>query len=204
MRNHPAFQSRPGCRQFAKDGAWENGLYFPADAPPSRAGIDAFLAGAGEVAFEAFFGDAFFGVRWTGAAQHVGDLSLASVQALQAASDGAGFFAELTARTGFCGWGRGIAFTEMGAVNAWRTVGPFKAAAPGEALQAFDGVWVALQSSPMARNTSHPKAVEFACLQPVPHWFALPISAPLPPFECDSVALRRALEFAARTGDAGA
>lgn len=196
MRHHPAFQPRPATGQFAKNGAWETGLYFTADAPPSLAGLEAFLGGAGEVAFEAFFGDAFFGVRWTGTAQRVLAQSLACVQALQAAHDGPGFFSGLSARTGFGDWGGRIAFTEIGAVNAWSTVGALKTLPPGQALQAFDEVWAALQSSAVARNTSHPKAVEFACPQPVSHWFALPASQPRQPFDLDPARLRVALEFA--------
>ncbi len=203
MRHHPAFQSRPTTGQFAKDGAWESAWSFTADRPPTSGELDAFLADSAEVAFEAFFGGAFFGVRWTGPASEVRDRSRACVTAWETAVDGADFFSRLGRLTGLRGWGREVAFTEVGAVNAWRSVGAFRAPEPARALRDFDGLWQALQRTPLAAEAAHPKAVELACEAPAPHWFALPVSSLAPPFEWRRDQLRQALEFAAGLRGAG-
>lgn len=197
LTGHPAFSTGPHAGQFAKGGAWESAWSFLAGRPPTSSELDAFLAGSGEVAFEAFFGGAFFGVRWTGPVAEVRDRSRACVAAWEAAVDGADFFSRLSHLTGLRGWGREVAFAEVGAVNAWRSVGAFRAPEPAQALRDFDGLWEALQRTPLAAEAAHPKAVELACKVPVPHWFALPVSSLVSPFEWRRDRLRQALEFAA-------
>ena len=204
LTGHPAFAARPQAAQFAKGGAWESAWSFTADRPPTLGEIEAFLADSDEVAFEAFFGGAFFGVRWMGSAAEVCDRSRACVAAWEAAVDGADFFSRLSRFTGLRGWGREVAFTEVGAVNAWRSVGAFQAPRPAQALRDFDGLWQALQCTPLAAEAAHPKALELACEAPAPHWFALPVSSLAPPFEWRRDQLRQILEFAAGGRGAGA
>ena len=199
MFNHPVFKPRPDLGQFAKNGSWETAWSFQRGALPSAADVEAYLAGATEIAFEAFFGEAFFGARWSGEPRAVADFSLACVAALRTAVDGASFFSFFSDRTGIGGLGQSISFAEVGAVNAWRSVGSFKTAPPEEALQDFEALWASLTATPLARNASHRKAVEFACLDPLSHWFALPVSSADPPCELSREKLRQALEFAAKT-----
>jgi hypothetical protein len=198
MLHHPAFAPLPHLAQFAKNGRWEAAWSFPRTSPASRADIRDYLAGATEVAFEVFFGDAFFGARFSGEACEVEALASVCTQAFQQACDGADFFSRLSDDAAFDGLGRSIAFAEIGAVNAWQSVGAFRTPPPHEALRDFDALWSSLVASPLVSHRSHRKAVEFACPLPLPHWFALPVSSPRPPFALDRDRLRQAYEFAAR------
>ena len=200
MLDHPAFATSLRLAQFAKAGSWETAWSFSRAKLPSQAAVREYLAGASEVAFEVFFGDAFFGARFDGSAPEVEARSLTCLAALDGASDGASFFAGLSRDEAFTGLGRNIDFTEIGAVDAWRSVGAFRAAAPREALRHFEDLWSSLAASAVAHDGTHKKAVEFACRHPLPHWFALPVSAPLPPYDLDRSRLREACEFAARAG----
>ncbi|MFD1711140.1 hypothetical protein FVQ98_13670 [Ottowia sp. GY511] len=200
MLDHPAFQGAPQLGQFAKHGAWESAWAWERDRPPSPAALQTYLAGATEVAFEAFFGPAFFGVRLQAEAPKIEALAQACVSALHTSIDGPHFFFALIGEaTGFHDLGRLIAFLEVGAVNAWRTVGSVRAGAPSLALAQLDVLWQALADSPLARDASHRKAVELAVASPLPHWFALPVSSQQPPYELDRDLLREALRFAAKT-----
>jgi len=197
MLNHPEFKALPECGQFAKNGSWETAWSFSRRTLPSQPEIEAYLAGATEVAFEAFFGEAFFGARLSGETRAVAGFALACVDAFRVAVDGATFFSHLSGHTSLSGWGQSISFSEVGAVNAWRSVGAFKTAAPHEALKEFDALWEQLTLTPLAGNSSCKKAIEFACLLPIPHWFALPVSLSHPPFELSRERLRQALVSAA-------
>jgi hypothetical protein len=114
------------------------------------------------------------------------------------AVDGAAFFADLTRRLGLGALGREVAFAEVGAVNAWRSVGAFRIDRLGDVSERFDALWQALGASAVGRDVSHRKAIEFACEQPVPHWFALPVSQPVAPFALDAAALRDAASVGLR------
>lgn len=197
MIGHPAFQLAPRLGQFARDGLWEAAWAFDPDSPPGDAALRDYLQGAGEVAFEAFFGEAFFGVRRRGEPAELAAFARACVTALRGSGDAPAFLAALTRRTGLGGWGRAIAFAEVGAVNAWRSVGPFRMPAAREALAQFEPLWQALGATPLARHAQHRKAVEFACEEPLPHWFALPVSSPQPPFALERQLLLGALQAAA-------
>lgn len=194
---HPAFKALPNSGQFAKNGSWEDAWAFAQNALPSRALVADYLAGATEVAFEAFFGEAFFGARMSGEARDVAEFSYSCVSALGAATDGASFFSSLSKNKSLGGLGRQIVFSEIGAINAWQSVGSVKIGEPGDALEKFDALWSALTSAPLARNTTHGKAIEFAGVFPIHHWFALPISSAQPPFELNRDLLRQALQSAA-------
>ncbi|MBA4137037.1 MAG: hypothetical protein C0518_06955 [Opitutus sp.] len=186
---HPAFGGPITRVQFARDGEWETAWSFAPDRAPGDADWQAYLAGRREVAFEVFFGAAFFGVRITGEEADVIARASACLAATHAARDGIAFFAELKRRTGLGLWGAKVDFAEIGAVNAWRTVGALRfdpQNADAETLLAR------LESSPLVRNRTHPKAIEFAFAAPVPHWFALPVSR-APAHEFDAALLAAAL-----------
>jgi GNAT superfamily N-acetyltransferase len=190
---HSAFRGRPTLGQFAKQGAWESAWAFAIGELPSREQLQDYLGGTTEVAFEAFFGDAFFGLRLQGDAAEVEARAQACIAATADAAAGDGFIAALCRHLGCQGFGREVAFAEVGAVNAWRSVGAFRIDDPSPAMP-----WLhALLRAPVALNTTHRKAIEFAAPHPLPHWFALPVSASAPPFAIEPALLRGALEAAA-------
>ena len=140
MINHPAFAGRPDFGKVAVAGVWEEAVTFaPGEVPEVR---------CDDVAAEAFWGKAFFGMR-------TADLAWFSHAMTEP-----DFFAVIDPDV------RELAFMEIGAEGAWRSVGAFR----------FTGEpdWEALAASPVWQDTTHDKALEFAydggrC------WFALPL-----------------------------
>lgn len=196
MISHPAFKALPNLGQFAKNGMWEDAWEFPQHTRPIQAQVSDYLAGATEIAFEAFFGDAFFGARFYGEAQDIVQFTSSCIDALCAATDGASFFSKISRIKYLSGFGQEISFAEVGAVNSWQSVGSQNIGLPREALRDFNAIWFKLTSTPLARNTSHAKAVEFAGLSPIHHWFALPVSSTEPPFTLNRGLLLNALQSA--------
>lgn len=190
--NHPAFEARPTLGQFAKGGQWETAWAFGIDALPSSEQVRNYLDGATEVAFEAFFDFAFFGIRLRGMTQETARRAFECVAAFKNSVDGASFFADLSRRLELDTLGRDVAFGEVGAVNAWRSVGPFRIDRLCDFSERFDVLWRSLGASSVGRDVLHRKAIEFAYDAPVPHWFALPVSLPEAPFQLDSDSLREA------------
>ncbi|WP_284619213.1 hypothetical protein [Aquabacterium humicola] len=86
------------------------------------------------------------------------------------------------------------AFAEVGAVNAWRSVGAFRIERPHEAARDLDALWTALMAAPVARADTHRKAMEIAYDAPLPHWLGLPVCEARPPFALSLERLRAALE----------
>ncbi|MCI0536263.1 MAG: hypothetical protein L0Z50_13670 [Verrucomicrobiales bacterium] len=89
-----------------------------------------------------------------------------------------------------------MSFAEIGAVNAWRTVGTFHIPEPQAANMTFTTLWSAVSATAVARNVSHRKAIEFAFGNPIQHWFALPVSTSDFPYELSAEMLRDALRSA--------
>jgi hypothetical protein len=196
MLQHPSFQTAPTLAQFAKHGSWETAWAFTLETRPSRTEVNAFLESSREVAFEIFFGHAFLGVRFEAAPDEVQTFALACVNAFEAARDAKGFFESLGSQTGLTHFAQSFSFAEIGAVNAWRSIGAFQI---GDLLAPdLESIWEALQTSTVATHTSHVKAIEFACKQPIPHWLALPVSSLEPPFELREDLIRQALELVIR------
>jgi len=196
MHRHPAFSSRPALAQFARSGSWETALSFDHRRVPTRASLLAFLDSTDEVAFEVFFGDAFFGVRLEGQASLVARLSSACVEAFSSSLDGNTFFESLQDASGWKGLGQTASFTEIGTVNAWRSVGSFRMPPPDQALLHLEELWPLICRTPLARDIDHKKALEFAYEHPVKHWFALPVSRSIAPLTISHAMLRQALESA--------
>lgn len=190
--DHPAFKLLPTLGQFAKNGQWESAWAFEVTALPSSELIRDYIDGATEVAFEAFFDSAFFGIRLRGTTQEIARRATECVAALRNAVDGASFFADLPRRLELDALGRDVSFAEIGAVNAWRSVGPFRIEPLSDLSDRFDGLWHSLGTSAVGRDVLHRKAIEFAYDLPVPHWFALPIGSSVAPFELDSNLLKDA------------
>lgn len=169
----PQFISPPTMCQFAKDGAWEQAWSFPSDRLPSLPELDGYLANRTEVAFEAFFGRAFFGVRVSGTAA---EIKAFSIMCLKAVSAQALFFDTLRHELGCPVLGQKPAFAEIGCVNAWRSIGAFRITQLRPAASEFELLWDLICDSPVGRDTNHAKAIEFAFKQPLEHWFGIPVS----------------------------
>lgn len=196
MLKWPFALERPTSGQFAIDGAWESAWAFTTDTLPDAAAIRRWVAGRREVAFEAFLGDSFFGVRREGPRDEVERFAVQCVQALRAVASGHGIhfvdaLSQALGLTGFCGM---PAFAEVGAVNAWRSVGAFRIERPHEAARDLDALWTALMAAPVARADGHRKALEIASAAPLPHWLGLPVCEARPPFALSLERLRTALE----------
>jgi hypothetical protein len=187
------FQGPPTTAQFAKGGSWETAWSFDADHPPTDAAVVAYLDHCTELAFEAFFGQAFFGVRLVGTAAQVQAFALEGLRALGASRHG-GFFAQMQQRFQLPVPGAPLAFTELGCVNAWQSIGTLRFDDPQAAAAHFDDTWRQVQASPLARDTRHAKALEYAHSAPLAHWFGVPVCEADAPFELDRSALLQALQ----------
>jgi hypothetical protein len=168
LRGHPSFAGEPDFGKLAVDGAWERAVVF---APGEAVEID-----DDEVAIEAFFGKAFFGMRRRGPG-----LSRFVAEFSKAMASG-GFFDALRLQPS------PFEFAELGAEGAWYSVGPIRVD-PASALADFDGFWREVHATRVA-NAAHDKALEFSFEGG--YWFALPVSVDR---RLDAGLLRHALEW---------
>jgi hypothetical protein len=193
---HLSFQTAPTLAQFAKNGSWETAWAFTLETIPSETEVTAFLEHSNEIAFEVFFGHAFLGARFEAESDQVKKFAFACMEAFKIARDATTFFEALGSQTGLNSFAQSFSFAEVGAVNAWRSVGAFQI---NNLLEPdLKTIWQALQTSSVAANTTHVKAIEFACKEPIPHWLALPVSSLEPPFELQENMIRQALELVRR------
>jgi len=169
------FTFSPTSFQFAKGGIWENAWSFSVDRLPSGHELVTYLARGNEVAFEAFFGRAFFGARITGSPL---DVETFSLKCLEAARAQASFFPAFQREFGFPVLGQLPTFAEIGCINAWRSVGALCIPHLPLASADFDQLLSSLRGSPVGHNTCHDKAIEFAFEHPLAHWFGVPVSIP--------------------------
>lgn len=170
------FRAPPQFGKLAVDGEWERAVTFQPGEYTEEAQAAEFLAGGSEVACEAFFGAAFFGVRRRGATGELSRFVALFARAVASSGDGAELLrAMATARVPL---GRDFRFAEIGAEGAWNSVGPFRLDDPAAALADFDATWLALEHSNVGREAAHHKAVEFSFDNGdgTTHWFALPVS----------------------------
>ena len=142
------------------------------DQLPSHQDLISYLALSTEVAFEAFFGESFFGARMTGSPQEVETFS---VKCLEAARAQASFFPVFQRELGCPVGGQQPAFAEIGCVNAWRSVGAFYVSDLQGASADYKQLWRSVQESTVGHDTLHAKAIEFAFERPVAHWFGVPV-----------------------------
>ncbi len=172
LNGFPQFMSAPTSCQFAKGGLWESAWSFSSDRLPSHPELVTYLAQSTEVAFEVFFGHAFFGARMLGSALEVENFSIKCLQAVRAQES---FFPVFHREIG-CPVAGQPAFAEVGCVNAWRSVGAIRISGPQLALAGFEQFWRTVLGSPVGRDACHTKAVEFAFESPLAHWFGIPVS----------------------------
>jgi hypothetical protein len=193
---HPSFQTTPTLAQFAKNGSWETAWAFTLETIPSRIEVSAFLEHGNEIAFEVFFGHAFLGVRLEAEPDQIKKFAFACVKAFNGVRDATTFFEALGSQMGLTHFAQSFSFAEIGAINAWRSVGAFQIDDLFE--PDLESIWQALKTSSVGASTTHVKAIEFACNQPIAHWLALPVSSLEPPFELQAELIRQALELVRR------
>jgi hypothetical protein len=139
------------------------------------------LDGASEVAFEAFFGSAFFGIRCRSGQANVDQFALCCLRAFSNACDGSKFFELLGRCEGCYRLGQTPRFAEVGAVNAWQSVAAVRINGIVDAARDADWVWGQLEGSAVERDQARPKAIEFSFHGTLEHWFGLPVSRQRPP-----------------------
>lgn len=181
----PFFTPAPTMGKVAVGGRWEQALVFRPSQLSTKQ-LEDQLGASEEVACEAFFGSAFFGMRVHG--PDPARFVKAFADAMGGAADGPEFF---TAVEGLgAALETGFGFAEVGAEGAWNTVGPFRIERPCDVD--FEVLWRDLTTSPVGRDRTHDKAVEFTFSGGITHWFALPVST-------EGVLVRDKLEAALRT-----
>lgn len=169
--DHPRFTAAPTVGKLAIGGRWEQAVTFrPSDL--RRRDVEEFLGEHEEIACEAFFGSAFFGVRThrPDAAEFV----IAFARAMRSAASGSAFFEAV--RDLGVDLEATFQFAELGAEGAWSSVGPLRIQDPCQALCDTDALWDEVRSSPVGRDLLHDKALEFTFSGGRFHWFALPVS----------------------------
>jgi hypothetical protein len=158
--------------QLAADGEWESCRRTPLAALDGDAGSALLRSVAGtarhDVGLEVWWpGHGFIGVRWT---LHESDEAVAGLERLleAAPADPVGL---LEAAAG--GPLGPVSFAEVGAVNAWRSIGPqivWRRDCPID-------VATSLRRRPDLMSCRFPVAVEFAADTPRPVWLAVEVSA---------------------------
>ena len=197
MNSLPQFRTAATRFQFAKDGHWEQAWGFRVGCLPARSDLHAYLDQRTEVAFEAFFGRSFFGVRFVGEPAEVEAFAARCLDAATARGPLEVFRRQL----GLASLDEVPAFADVGCVNAWRSVGAVRIWKRGQAAMDFEAVWRAALRSPAGRDSSHPKAIEFAYESPLPHWLGLPVSEPQDRNPLSAGLLRDALSLVTRLPD---
>ena len=187
------FKKPPSIGQFAKDGNWENALSFEMDNPISFDELKAYLATSTEIAFELFFDDSFFGIRFEGESNRVLELSEHCLACLHNISDFNTFIAALEAHPAIGKLCQEVSHVEIGAVNAWKSIGSFVMPLPAQALANIDEVWSNSALTHLKNEDKHPKAVEIAYAAPYPHWLGFPISTKEHPYALSKVMLTEVL-----------
>lgn len=159
------FTGAPDHGKLAVAGRWEEAIRFEPGEPPAGPFGD-------EVACEAFFGKAFFGVRRRGTAGELAEFVTAFAEAMR----GPGFFRHLEAmgiplRQRFL-------YAEIGAEGAWNSIGAFRVGDPDVALVEFEDMWEDLKESPVYQDRVYDKALEYVYDNGdgTTHWYAVPLS----------------------------
>lgn len=170
------FSGPPSIGKMASGGEWEKAENFHPGEYTSEDEVKGYLGSKDEIACEAFFGDAFFGARKRGTPHELLCFVLDFNRALASSVSGHDFFRRVAERPGIP-VGSGFLFAEVGAVDAWKSVGPFRIEDLSAAMEHFEELLNRLERSPVSQERAHTKAVEFAfdgcgC----EHWIALPVS----------------------------
>ena len=172
----------PSTGQFAINGIWENTLSFKAHQPPSIDEIKTYFSDRNELAFELFFGELFFGVRFTGTPAYILELSEHCLKCMSIHSDLASFIKAVADHT-LCGkLCHEMDYMEIGAVNAWKSIGSFRLPPLKDEPVDMNELWSEICTTPLAKDSKHPKAIEVAYNKPLHHWLGFPVSYQQQPY----------------------
>lgn len=186
-------ENQPSIGQFALNGIWEKALSFRVDAAPSIDELREYLAGGSELAFELFYDTSFFGVRFTGTPAFILELSEHCLKCMNIPVDLQSFITAV-GKHDLCGeLCHEVAYMEVGAVNAWKSVGSYRLPAPEQSLVNIDKLWSEICETQLVNDVNHPKALELAYTHPLPHWLGLPISTQQPPYSLNKEVFREVL-----------
>jgi hypothetical protein len=177
MINHPCFNQAPTIGKMAMNGNWESAAIFKPGSFTTEREVREYIGDRREVACEAFFKDAFLGVRRQGDPEYLISFVLGFAKALESSCSGSELSETLTKRFNIP-VGVHFRFAEIGAVDAWKSVGPLNIPDPHVALVGFDQLLRELAQSSVGQERHHAKAIEFAYdnQDGTTHWIALPIS----------------------------
>ncbi len=178
----------PSLFKVAIGGEWERAAVFRPDRMPSQAEVLEQFGSCEEVACEAFFGEAFFGVRKHG--PDVPRFLAEFANAVASAKAGQDFFQSM-GRLGVV-LETDFQFAEIGAEGAWNSVGAFRILDPCVSLEHSSTLWREVAATAVGSDVVHNKAVEFTFAGGATHWLALPVSD-------SGVLVRAQLEQALRT-----
>lgn len=182
--------------QIAGDGRWEAAravMVSGSSTKPSTVVQEVASTAVRDVAVEVLWpGQAFVGVRWP--VDQLDDVARAASRASLMVGSAHGIEGALLTLLGTVP-SRDLEFAELGAVNAWASVGPEVLwrrghAHPPQALNAL------LTRRPDLTICAHPVAVELAVSQPLPCWIGIIVSTNSgPAHHLDRQALDQVLEL---------
>ncbi len=172
----------PSLGQFAKNAIWEYAWSFNACNPPSIKELKSYIEGVNEVAFELFFGASFFGMRLEGTSSYLLELTTHCLECMYNSIDFDSYVSALGNHPQCGTLCNEITHIEVGAVNAWKSVGSFIMPKPSQALIEFDKLWPLLCSVQLSQDVDHLKAVELTYSEPVEHWVGIPVSLQEAPY----------------------
>lgn len=156
--------------QVAADGQWETAQVVTGAPARARTVVEQVARAArDDVAVEILWpGQAFVGVRWP--AESWAEAAAAVSRSSPRRTLEAGLLALLGTTPG-----SDLEFVELGAVNAWRSMGPEPLWRPGD-RRAERLIGPALTRRPDLATCAHPLAVELAVTTPRPCWVGLYLS----------------------------
>jgi len=167
--------------QLAADRAWEQAVVvpLPADVAAAQAALGE-LAGAADddVALVVLWpGEAFLGVRWPVTAVSEARDALGRVLAATGATPTASEHAVLAVLRAMLGGdpAEKLDVVEVGAVNAWRSLGPLMLWRRGQPARP-EAMLAVLRARRDLLLCARPVAVEFAAQRPRPHWIGVQVS----------------------------
>lgn len=174
---HQSFSGPATQIKIAADGKWEQALIGAPSVFVVSQDLDSLVQGRTEIACEAFFGEAFFGVRRRGTPDEIELFVRTFVAIAASAASGDEVFTRVKQQLNVP-VGERFGFAEIGAVDAWKSVGPFHLDDPTQELIGIESLMQRLKSSSVGQETQHAKAIEFAFDNgdETTHWIALPIS----------------------------
>lgn len=197
------FTSSPDFGQLAVNGEWETATVLKPGALWGLAQAKKYLGNRTEMAFEAFFNGAFFGIRHTGNPADLAQLIVQYASALHVSKDGREFFNAIPGAR-IVHLSEHFVFSEIGAVNAWGSVSPHRILDPTACLSKFQANWKTMGVTPVGKNITYRKAMEFVFENgdDGTHWFAFPVSSSTPPFALEKEKVMKVLKTysAFRTG----